>query len=574
MIKQGEMVQPLDGFWLPQRLRSQFISSNTSYTGLTYSASRECTSDTPGAISSRWPVLSIESWTDLLAALQAERRRVPQGEEFWVRMQNALAAAGRLLMEPTNEKAAYAISALPGYTGFSPAMVRIALSSQALFDLQQYVPAYSHLPTWNAILDWQEMPGLSGKVRFFPLRSADRAAASLPGRKNKPLFGSPDVPNLIIGFGAGNVPGTALQIVLQALSTTLVGGAAPAVLVKNSRREPIFTPIILSAIESIDPDLLASTAIMVWDYQDKNVNSVLLSHPDLVMIAAGDETIAQVQNQIAQLHLSHPPRFHAHGHKISFAAIARDVLDPELTDPASGQPLIEIISFLGALDSVIWDQYGCLSARFHFVENGGGISPAEYAACLESQIRFLAKSLPRGAWPRQQLYDSFDRLKLLESTGQVKLFSGYDDPYLVALDERSLSQRALSSLVNDCMGRVIIVRPVANWMEIPEKYLSSLPPANLQSLSLAAGKSGHGFTQRYPEFTTACGKRGVTAMRSLGRGAFPQLAYSWDGLLPLDMVRGRPPGHFTTIEFSNLFEQILENYHYYSTVTDFARFLG
>ncbi len=568
------MIQPLDGFWLPERLRSQFISTSTSYSVFSSVAGRESTSDAPGVVSSRWPILPAEGWADLLAALQAERRRVPHGEQFWLRLQNALVAAGRLLSEPTDEQVVRAISALPGYTGFSPTMLRIALSSQALFDLQQYVAAYSHLPTWSAAQDWQEMPGLSGRLRFFPSSAVDRLAASLPGRKNKPLFGPEELSNLIIGFGAGNVPGTALQIVLQALSTTLAGGSAPAVLVKNSRREPIFSPMVLSAIESVDPDLLASTAVLVWDYQDLSVNAVLLSHPDLVMIAAGDETIAQVRNQIAQLHHSLPPRYHAHGHKFSFAAITRDVLDPELTDPASGLPLIDIISFLGALDSVMWDQYGCLSARFHFVESGGGLSPLEYAIRLELQLRSLANSLPRGAWPRQQLQDNFDRLKLLEPTGQVKVLSGYDDPYVVALDERPLSQGALISLVNACLGRVIIVRPVADWMEIPEKYLSCLPPANLQSLSLAAGKPGQGFDQRLLEFATACARRGVTAIRSLGRGAFPQLAYSWDGLLPLDMVRGRPSGHFTTIEFSNLFEQILENYHYYSTVTDFARFLG
>ena len=57
-----------------------------------------------------------------------------------------------------------------------------------------------------------------------------------------------------------------------------------------------------------------------------------------------------------------------------------------------------------------------------------------------------------------------------------------------------------------------------------------------------------------------CGACGVTAIRTIGRGAFPQLAYSWDGFLPLDLVRQRPSGHFTTIEFDTPFEQILETY--------------
>jgi hypothetical protein len=40
----------------------------------------------------------------------------------------------------------------------------------------------------------------------------------------------------------------------------------------------------------------------------------------------------------------------------------------------------------------------------------------------------------------------------------------------------------------------------------------------------------------------------VTALRSLGHAAFPQMAYSWDGLLPLDLGNRRPAGRFTTLE--------------------------
>ena len=36
-------------------------------------------------------------------------------------------------------------------------------------------------------------------------------------------------------------------------------------------------------------------------------------------------------------------------------------------------------------------------------------------------------------------------------------------------------------------------------------------------------------------FAEAVGARGVTALRSLGRAAFPQMGYSWDGLLPVDL---------------------------------------
>ena len=59
----------------------------------------------------------------------------------------------------------------------------------------------------------------------------------------------------------------------------------------------------------------------------------------------------------------------------------------------------------------------------------------------------------------------------------------------------------------------------------------------------------------------------MTGIRSVGRGAFPQLAYSWDGLIPLDLVAPRvgeaASGHFTTIEFDGPAQnaaQMLETY--------------
>jgi hypothetical protein len=94
-----------------------------------------------------------------------------------------------------------------------------------------------------------------------------------------------------------------------------------------------------------------------------------------------------------------------------------------------------------------------------------------------------------------------------------------------------------------------MVHPVADLMEIPDRYLALLPSANLQSLSVAVGQAGVRLADGFLRFADACGNRGVTAIRTVGRGAFPQLAYSWDGLLPLDLVCVRPPGHFTTIEF-------------------------
>jgi hypothetical protein len=375
-----------------------------------------------------------------------------------------------------------------------------------------------------------------------------------------PLYGSQHTPELMLGYGAGNVPGTALLIALLSLAAGLAGSAPPVLIAKNSRREPIFSPLVLQALEQADPDLVSTIAVLVWDYGDAGVQEWLLEQADLALVAASDETIAQVKAQVVQsaARTGRGPRFHAHGHKVSFSAIGQEMFAPQPGEAAADLPWLSRVALLAALDSVFWDQYGCLSSRVHFVETCAGNPQAlqDYAVRLETAMRQLQGFLPRGAWPRQHLHDRFDRYRMLEAAGQVQVFSRYDDEFLVVSDSRPLSAQAFQGQVNDCQGRVVIVRPVTDLMEIPQRYLPMIPAANLQSLSVAVGKPGQGLSERFLQFAAACAGRGVTAIRTVGRGAFPQLAYSWDGLLPLDLVRSRPAGRFATIEFDAPFEQI------------------
>jgi len=554
----------MDGFWLPQRVQASVLSPETEYVTLSCANGRPCEAGDPGAVTARWPRLQAEQWARLLAALEENRQQVPKGQSFCDRLQRALQAVAQRFADPSDPLRAQALAALPGYTGYSEPMIRFSLSSLDLMALDQLPAAFSLSPTSRVTTTWQAMPGLPGRLRFYAANPWLSALRRLPGLGNYPLFASSTALDLVLGYGAGNVPGTALLIAFLSQAVALTGGPPPAVVVKNSRHEPIFAPLVLQGIEAVDPDLVSSMAILIWDYEETAVQESLLSQADLAIVAASDETIAQIEAQINRVaeKKARPLRFHAHGHKVSFSAIGREVLAHGRQEPASGQPLLDIVTLLAALDSVFWDQNGCVSSRIHFVETGsaGHHTALEYASRLQAQLRLLADYLPRGAWPRRQLHERFDRYKLLETTAQVQVLSTYDDEFLVAIDERPLPAAAFRSLVNDCQGRVIFVRPVPDLMELPNHYLRLLPARNLQSLSVAIGQPGKSLTERFLRFAEACGARGVTAIRTVGRGAFPQLAYSWDGFIPLDLLRPRLAGHFTTIEFDAPYEQTLETY--------------
>lgn len=479
-----------------------------------------------GAAVIRWPRLSLEQWMSLLSDLEA--RRSVSGADSAERWRSAL----ERVAEPLAERMPAALPVLSAATGYSTEMLVTALAGGDLVDPSSLAAALEFRPTWSVAAGWETMPGLGGRARFFPRTPGGWARGALGGRG--PLFRPAPPVALTLGYAAGNVPGTALIIALLgalANHAAPAGTPVPALLVRNSRHEPLFAPWVLSAVEEVDPELVAGVAVMIWDYADPSLQALLFRAAGLLLAAADDATIAALDGWRAR----NAPglRFHRHGHKVSFATLGR------------GWEAHADAARLAALDSSVWDQNGCLSARVHFVETGA----ADYALSLAEEMRSLSRSLPRGTTPRRLTHRAFDSYASIAGAARVRVASRYDDDFAVVLDDRPWDGDALRRVVNRCQGRVVVVRPVDDVMQVP-RMLDAVPAANLQSMSLLLEE------ERVESFARAAGARGVTALRGLGRGAFPQLAYSWDGLLPADVCHLRAPGHFTTIEPMPEYRQI------------------
>lgn len=503
----------VDGFWLPAALREQVLA-DVSWENVWLRGGALHDRPVDGAVAVRWPRLGPAQWGVLRAGLQ-QGRSVPAGEAA-ARWEAASKAAFAALLAD----AATLLPILAAATGYSEAMLAAALGGEELLGAGALSRAMAYRPTWSVARRWETMPELPGKIRFFPAGPARGLAALRP---HLPLFRPAPVTDLALGYAAGNVPGTGLLIaLLGALANQASAGSrAPAVLVRNSRHEPLLAAQALNAIEAADPELTAGVAIMIWDYADGALQAELMRSAGLMIAAAGDETIGALAAQRARAPRC---RFHAHGHKASFTVIE----DPT---PESAR--------LAALDSTLWDQNGCLSARVHFV--AGDVEA--YGRHLADAMRELAARIPRGATPRRFVHRAFDSYTAMGAgTNQTQVYSDYDEDFAVIVDRRPWDGDRFRRTVNTCQGRVVVVRPVDDALEAA-RMLRWLPPANLQSMSASLGQTSGRL------FADAAGAAGVTAIRPLGRAAFPQLAYSWDGLLPLDVAYVRPAGHFTTIEF-------------------------
>jgi hypothetical protein len=572
------MTDILDGFWLPAEIREEIISAGTPWTTLYYKDGRPVEEDGPGVVGARWPVLSMDGWERLLELL--DRRREAPPADFLERLTKALTAISQRFDDPADPLTQTALGAIPGYTGYAAEMIHFVLGALDLMPLDTLAEIVDlELPdaVQRDYVPFKELGSLDGRVRFYPAGPGGALKRLFPRSRDKAFRMTPRHPERVLGYAAGNVIGTSHLISTLAQVSALIGsglGAGevkfPSILVKNSRQEPVFAPLIFSALEEVDPRLTATIALMIWDYEDVGLQKYLISGADLVVAAAADFTIDQIEAVIEHVGTpAHPVRFHQHGHKVSFTTIGGAYLEKNAhISKLDNLQIIHLTTLLAAVDSIFWDQYGCLSSRVHFVEAGsaGAYTPLEYGGFLAEKIRLLSGFLPRGAIPLHGLHTRFEKYAAMAGTGKVQLCSTYDDDFLVVVDSRPWSAANFQVVVNDCIERTIVVRPVEDILEVPRTYLDMLPSRNLQTMNAAIDGPGHtSWSQRFSEFVEGVGERGVTGVRTIGRGAFPQLAYSWDGFLPLDLSMERAAGYFTTVEFENTFEQIIDTYRLYAS---------
>jgi len=507
---------PLPGFWLSKNLCSS-LSPAIRFETYHLLGGRLVDPSVPGSVAIESPVLDNEGWAMVFEGLQKARRL--DTRQFLARWQSALVNCQPQMAE----KLVDFLPLLSTATGYSSEMILHGFLAGSLSQVDSLSGALDFWPRRSSAETWQPLPSESGYARFYPSANLTKFYRLLG--PDKPLYRPAPPTKLALGFAAGNVPGTGFLIALLSGLANAAHPAlpAPALIIRNSRHEPLFYPWLLDMIEAFDPELTAATAVLAWDYNDIGLQRRLMGSAGLMLAAAGDDTIAALEavrkTAVPKL------RFHRHGHKASFSAIGSDfALSAETSRQA-------------ALDSSLWDQNGCLSARVHFVEGDA----TTYAQNLVEAMRTLAVQLPRGSTPLRFTHRAFDTYHNLENSGKVKVFSQYEDEFAVILDERPWDAILLRRVTNTCQGRTAVVRPIKNLAEAP-RYLCLLPPENLQTIGLACGE------ERILPFAEAAGRAGVTAVRKLGQAAFPQLASSWDGYLPLDAACLRPEGYWTGIE--------------------------
>lgn len=368
----------------------------------------------------------------------------------------ALADVVDAWLAPRSAWRARAERALADSTGFSPAMLSYAL------------------PTMLA-----------------PLRGgalADLLAAQVRARRG---------PALIVHILPGNLPG------LAAIPAALSLAIGSTTLLKAGRGDRVFPALFAASIAERDAELGAAVAACYWPGGGRDCEDVALAAADLVVASGDDATIGDLAGRARR-------RFIGHGHRVSFAVAAAEVV----ADRAGAQRAAEQL----AEDVVLWDQRGCLSPQLCFVE--GTIDAAcRFGELVAEALRPLAQRLPAARM------DEAERLAVrrLRDEAEWRGLGG----------ERA----ALFALDGDGDGTVV-VEPAPIFRPTPLcRSLRVLPVADLTELAAAlapvrAVLEGAGLAappRRWPELADWLAARGVHRVCGLGDMQRPPLDWRQGG---------------------------------------------
>ena len=198
------------------------------------------------------------------------------------------------------------------------------------------------------------------------LEVLDRFVPSVSGQKRA------SGPPLMTHVLAGNVPGAGLDSVIFSL---LVKSAT---LVKTSSAEPVLPALFAGSIRDIDPNLGDCLSVVSWPGGNTALEDLAYGRADVVVASGSDASLAAIRKRTRG-------QFIGYGHKVSFGLVTKE----SLTEA-------EETAHKAAYDVALYDQQGCLSPQLIYVEEGGAVTPKEFAALLATGLAHWQTELPRG----------------------------------------------------------------------------------------------------------------------------------------------------------------------------------
>ncbi|MGD0017401.1 MAG: acyl-CoA reductase [Verrucomicrobiia bacterium] len=311
-------------------------------------------------------------------------------------------------------------------------------------------------------------------------------------------------PDLIAHFLAGNVPPPSINSICFGLLLK------SANIVKLSAHDPVFPALFVESLREVDAELADCVAVLDWRREETELARAALADADAVIAYGDDDTITELR-RLARTDAT----FLGYGHKLGLALVGREAMTPRAL-PA----LAEAATF----DASVYDQQGCLSPHAFYVEEGGELSPCEFAAALAGAMAAYQARVPRG----QLTVEEAARIAKLRGAYEfraaadksVALWAG-PASWLVIYEEDPM-------FTVSCLNRVVFVKPIKHLESAPQfirPFASNLSTVGITPMNPALS----GVNERIETFATELTKLGVNRVCPIGRMQRPPLWWYHDG---------------------------------------------
>lgn len=309
---------------------------------------------------------------------------------------------------------------------------------------------------------------------------------------------------LVVHWIAGNVPLLGFYSIIQSILTKNVS------LVKASSQAHEELLMILESIKSVETDnvrgedIVKTVSVVLIDRNDLPLQNILSHSADVRVAWGGEEAISTIINLKKSI-FSEDIIF---GPKYSYGVIDREALEDY-------QPIAQRLAF----DVSTFDQYACSSPHTVFVEQGGKITPKDFAKELAQAMDLVNKKMvPKTDFqPKKNMDILLVRAKHSMDDNGTVISSKNCDWTVIYIEEKGLA--------NPCFSRVIYVKPIENWADI-----SQFNTQKIQTLGCSIKNKDK------LNILRTITRKGVDRCPKFGEMTLYESP--WDGFFPLDkMVR-------------------------------------
>jgi len=169
------------------------------------------------------------------------------------------------------------------------------------------------------------------------------------------------------------------------------------------------------------PELRDAMRIEAWQGTDDAASRSRLEDAGAVVAFGRSQTLGAIRALLRP-----DARFVPFGHRTSIAYVSRKAL----ADPAAAREAARGL----AVDALLYDGEGCLSVHAAFVERGGAIDGAAFAALVAAACEAAAVEFPAGYAEDDEVTAYRRGAEFRAAQGSGSVYPGRNGPHLVVLD--------------------------------------------------------------------------------------------------------------------------------------------